>query len=394
VKQEYGRPTGSPHTASECPWWKLENDREGNRVLQLTGAWRLENLTAIDGWIAAIPATGRQSDAPLRVDGAQLTEIYASGARLMFRLVTVLGADPARTERINFSPAHEAIARIVAEHLPAGNVPAGGERPALGFIAATGRRTIETLRPLADMAAFIGEITLAAGHILRRPGAIRGKELTVQLQRGLLEAMPIITMVTMLIGVVVAYLFAGQIQRYGANIFIVDGVGIAMCRELSPMIVAIVVAGRTGSAYTAQIGTMKLNEEIDALITLGLSPMQVLVIPRILALMIAMPLLVFIGDLAGILGGLIIAREHLALTPATFLGRLQEVVTLQHFFVGIAKAPIFAVFIAMIGCRQGLAAEADARSIGRNTTATVVESIVSVIILDAAFAIICVELGI
>ncbi|MBN2232055.1 MAG: ABC transporter permease [Deltaproteobacteria bacterium] len=381
------------HATADCPWWHLDTGPDGDRVLRLAGAWRLEHLEEIDRRIAGVPASDRQPDAPLRVDGAGLTGMYASGAALMHRLVAVLGTDPTRTARINFSPAHEAIARLVAEHLPAAGPESGG-RPALGFIAETGRRTLAGFRPLADMTAFIGATTLAAAHLLRRPGDIRVKELTVQIQRGLLEAMPIITMVTMLIGVVVAYLFAGQIQRYGANIFIVDGVGIAMCRELSPMIVAIVVAGRTGSAYTAQIGTMKLNEEIDALITLGLSPMQVLVIPRVLALVIAMPLLVFIGDLVGILGGLIIARLHLAITPATFLGRLQEVVTLQHFFIGIAKAPIFAAFIAMIGCRMGLAAETDARSIGLNTTSTVVQSIVSVILLDAAFAIICVELGI
>jgi phospholipid/cholesterol/gamma-HCH transport system permease protein len=163
---------------------------------------------------------------------------------------------------------------------------------------------------------------------------------------------------------------------------------------LSPIIVAIIVAGRSGSAFTAQIGAMRINEEIDALRTLGLSAMQVLIMPRFLALVIAMPLLVFIGDVVGIAGALIVADVKLGITPVTFIERLNVVLTIKSFFVGLVKAPVFAAFIAVIGCRMGMSVEMNARSLGLSTTSTVVQSIVSVILLNAAFAVIFVELGI
>ncbi len=202
-----------------------------------------------------------------------------------------------------------------------------------------------------------------------------------------LDAIPIVALVTFLIGVVFAYLLGVQAQRYGAGIFVVDGVGLAICRELSPMLVAVVIAGRSGAAFTAQIGSMKVQEEIDAIRTLGLSPVQVLVIPRLVALTLALPLLVFVGDLCGIAGGLWAASWQLDIVPAAFLDRLHAVLPMSAVVVGLAKAPVFAVFIAVIACRMGLLVARDARSVGENTTSTVVQCIVSVIVLDAAFAV-------
>jgi phospholipid/cholesterol/gamma-HCH transport system permease protein len=203
-----------------------------------------------------------------------------------------------------------------------------------------------------------------------------------------------VALVTFLIGVVVAYLSAMQLQKYGANIFIVDGIGLTMARELSPVLVAIIVAGRSGSAFTAQIGAMKINEEIDALQALGLSPIHVLVLPRLIALILAMPLLTFVGDVIGIAGGALIANEMLGITPITFYERLQTVLPLKAYLVGLGKAPVFAAVIALIGCRMGFRVENTATSVGINTTSTVVQSIVSVILLDAAFAVIFQKLGI
>jgi phospholipid/cholesterol/gamma-HCH transport system permease protein len=220
------------------------------------------------------------------------------------------------------------------------------------------------------------------------------KELFIQLEQCGLNAVPVVTLVMFLIGTVIAYLFAGQIEKYGANIFIVDGVTIAICRELSPVIVAIIVAGRSGSAFTAQLGTMKLNEEVDALFTLGLSRMRVLIIPRVTALFICLPILVAVGDLIGILGGIAVADFRLGVLPETFIQRMHEVLKIKHVMVGLIKAPIFAIFIAIIGCKMGLTVENNARSVGLNTTSTVVQSIVSVILLNAGFAVLFVELGI
>jgi phospholipid/cholesterol/gamma-HCH transport system permease protein len=197
-----------------------------------------------------------------------------------------------------------------------------------------------------------------------------------------------------LLGVVFAYLLGVQAQKFGANIFVVDGVTAAVLRELSPVIVAILVAGRTGAAITAQLGTMKVNEEIDALSVLGLSPIAVLVVPRMLALILALPLLVFVGDVAGLLGGMLVAKSQLGLEFSQFWARLDNVVQIKTVLVGMGKAPVFAVFIGLIACRMGMTVARDARSVGLHTTSTVVQSIVAVIMLNAIFAVAFTELGI
>jgi phospholipid/cholesterol/gamma-HCH transport system permease protein len=202
-----------------------------------------------------------------------------------------------------------------------------------------------------------------------------------------LDAIPIAALVSFLIGVVFAYLLGVQAQTYGATIFVVDGVGIAICRELAPLLVAVIVAGRSGAAFTAQIGSMKVQEETDAIRTLGLSPIQVLVIPRLVAIVVGLPLLVFVGDLAGIAGGIVISATQLDITPRSFISRLHSVLPISAVVIGIVKAPVFASAIAVIACRMGLSVERDARSVGEHTTSTVVQSIVWVIVLDAVFAI-------
>jgi phospholipid/cholesterol/gamma-HCH transport system permease protein len=199
---------------------------------------------------------------------------------------------------------------------------------------------------------------------------------------------------TCLVGVVFAYLLGAQARRYGATIFVVDGVGLAICRELGPLLVAVIVAGRSGAAFTAQIGSMKVQEETDAIRTLGLSPVQVLVIPRLVAIVIGLPLLVFLGDIAGITGGMLIGAWQFDISPAAFAHRLHAVLPLSALAIGLAKAPVFAAFIALIACRMGLTVTPDSRSVGEHTTSTVVQAIVWVITLDAAFAVTLQYMGI
>jgi phospholipid/cholesterol/gamma-HCH transport system permease protein len=196
-----------------------------------------------------------------------------------------------------------------------------------------------------------------------------------------------VALVTMLIGVVITYLLGLQAEKYGANIFVVDGVGIGATREFAPIIVAVIVAGRSGAAFTAQLGSMRLTEETDAIRTLGLSPMQVLVVPRVLALMIVLPLLVFVGDVMSLVGAMAIAGPMLDVTPSAFMARLHEALPVRHVFVGLAKAPVFALVIAVIGARMGMTVGRDTRALGIATTSTVVQSIVAVILLDAVFAV-------
>jgi phospholipid/cholesterol/gamma-HCH transport system permease protein len=237
-------------------------------------------------------------------------------------------------------------------------------------------------------------VVLEAAQLLRRPGRFRLRETVSQFESVGFDAVPIVALVNFLIGVVFAYLLGVQAQRYGANIFVVDGVGLAMCRELAPLLAAVIVAGRSGAAFTAQLGTMKVQEEVDAISTLGLSPIQVLVIPRLAAIVVALPLLAFVGDAAGIGGGMVVAALQLGISPAAFLERLHATLPENYLLIGLAKTPVFAAFIALIACRMGLLVARDARSVGINTTSTVVQSIVWVIVLDAVFAVVFQYLGI
>jgi phospholipid/cholesterol/gamma-HCH transport system permease protein len=257
----------------------------------------------------------------------------------------------------------------------------------LGPVQKVGAALVDAARSIARLNGFTGEVVLQAGAIARRPALFRFKETVSQFQSVTVEAIPIVILVTFLIGVVFAYLLGVQAQRYGATIFVVDGVGLAICRELSPILVAVIVAGRSGAAFTAQIGAMKVQEETDAIRTLGLSPIQVLVIPRLVAIVVGLPLLVFVGDLAGIGGGVLIGALQLGISPPSFVNRLHAVLPLSALVIGLTKAPVFAAFIAMIACRMGMTVARDARSVGEHTTSTVVQSIVWVIVLDAAFAV-------
>ncbi|MCB0339933.1 MAG: ABC transporter permease, partial [Bdellovibrionales bacterium] len=262
----------------------------------------------------------------------------------------------------------------------------------LSIVATIGKAAFEVLSDVKATITFLGEVVVRIVLALLSPATFRFRELFVQLQIAFVGALPVICLVTLLIGFVIAYLFAVQIEKYGGSIFIVDGVALAMGRELSPLIVATVVAGRSGSSFTAQIGSMKLNEELDAIKILGLSVKEVLVLPRVIALMIAMPFLVFVGDVVGIAGGMLISNFQLDIRPVTFYERLRYAIPLHHFYSGLIKAPFFALFIGIIGSRLGLNVERNARSVGLSTTATVVQSIVAVILLDAVFAIIYMEL--
>jgi phospholipid/cholesterol/gamma-HCH transport system permease protein len=241
---------------------------------------------------------------------------------------------------------------------------------------------------------FVGRLFLELAQLIRQPGRWRWRELAAQVRDIFVGAIPIVVAMLFLLGVVFAYLLGDQARQYGANIFVVDGLLLAVLREISPVIVAVLVAGRTGAAITAEIGAMKVTEEIDAITTLGLSPFAVLVIPRLFALLLAMPLLVFIGDIAGLLGGMLVVREQLDISYHLFIDRLADVILLKTLIVGLGKAPVFALFIALIACRMGFAVTRDSRSVGANTTSTVVQSLVAVIMLNAIFVVLLVQLGI
>ena len=241
---------------------------------------------------------------------------------------------------------------------------------------------------------FLGRLFMTFLYYLKSIHHIRIKEIMFELNESAVKALGIVALTSFLIGLVVAYQSAYQLKLYGANIFIVDMLGISILRELAPLITAIVIAGRSGSAFTAQIGAMKITQELDAMKTMGFDPYVFLVMPRAIALMVALPLLIFVADIMGVVGGMIVSSMELGISYDLFLDRFREVVAVKHFFIGIIKGPFFAFLIASIAIYRGMVVKDDTQSIGLNTTKSVVESIFAVIICDALFSIILTNLGI
>jgi len=234
---------------------------------------------------------------------------------------------------------------------------------------------------------FLGESALALAGWLAHPARIRLRPILFNLRSGGFDALPIVGTLSFLLGIVVAYQGADQLRQYGANIFVADLVGLSMLREFAPLMTAIIIAGRSGSAYAAQIGTMAVTQEIDAMRTIGIAPLEMLVLPKLLALVIALPLLTVFADLLGVFGGMLMARAQLGVGFAEFLERFSKAVSVTSYLVGIGKAPVFAAIIVLVGCFQGFRTQGGADSVGRQTTRAVVQSIFLVIVADALFSV-------
>jgi phospholipid/cholesterol/gamma-HCH transport system permease protein len=256
-----------------------------------------------------------------------------------------------------------------------------------------GRNTFEIYTDSKEFITFIGHLFYTIFHIVIKPKDIRFKEIVYHIHQSGFNAIIIIGLTSFLVGMVISYQGSVQLAKFGADIFIVDTVAISITRELGPMITAIVIAGRSGSAYTAEIGAMKITEEIAAMRTMGFDPYAFLVIPRVIALMIALPLLIFFADIVGIAGGMFAANMQLGLSPALFIDRVYEVLEVKHYLLGMLKGPVFAFLIAAIGCFRGFQVSHNTESIGLHTTASVVNSIFLVIAFDAFFSVIYTELG-
>jgi phospholipid/cholesterol/gamma-HCH transport system permease protein len=235
---------------------------------------------------------------------------------------------------------------------------------------------------------------LALARVALRPGRLRPAALAHHLEQTCIHALPIVGLIAFLIGIVMAYQGADQLRRFGAEIYTVDLLGISILREIGILLTAIVVAGRSGSAFTAQIGMMKVNQEVDALRTLGLDPLEVLVLPRLLALMLALPLLAFCADVLALAGGALMAALALGIPPGQLVAQLGQAITLETFLVGLVKAPVFAFLIGLVGCYQGLSVSGSTASVGQLTTRSAVLAIFLVIVCDALLSILFTHLGV
>jgi phospholipid/cholesterol/gamma-HCH transport system permease protein len=258
-----------------------------------------------------------------------------------------------------------------------------------------GRATVHAGQQSYRMLGYLGRVTVETTEAIASPKSnLRVAALFHQVEETGINALPIVGLLAFLIGVVLAYQGADQLKRFGAEIFTINLLGVGVFREIGGLITAIIVAGRSGSAFTAQIGTMRVNEEIDAMQTIGLNTVDVLVLPRVIGLVIALPLLTFFSDIMGLIGGAVMCYFQLGITIPAFMRQLGEAVTVNTMLVGLIKAPVFAFVISLVGCYEGFQVERNAASVGQLTTRSVVESVFLVIVLDAAFSIMFSVLGI
>jgi phospholipid/cholesterol/gamma-HCH transport system permease protein len=267
------------------------------------------------------------------------------------------------------------------------------QNPVLARLEAVGHSTFSAMEDVSVFLQMLGALGAAGLGVLRRPRSLRLKSLVYHLHQVGWQAIPIVALVTFLIGAIIAQQGIFHFRKFGADSYVVDLVGILVLREIGVLIVAIMVAGRSGSAYTAELGSMKMREEIDALSTMGLDPVEVLILPRIVALVLALPILAFIGSLAALYGGGLVAWFYGGMSPPIFIARLHDAVSVTHFEVGMIKAPFMALVIGIVASSEGLRVKGSAESLGKQTTISVVKSIFLVIVLDGAFAVFFASIG-
>jgi len=362
---------------------RLESATPAAATAHCTGAWTIHGIGALERRIDqnAWPAAGT-----LVVDAERIASLDSAGAWLLHRTASKLRARGLEVRFAGLRPELDALMQLIAAR--SGQAASGIAPPRHGMLDLVGRKTWQDAKSAYAFLAFAGESFAVLLRSLAHPGRIRWRAVLHNMQAAGFDALPITGLLSFLMGIVIAYQGADQLQRFGANIFVADLVGVAMLRELSPLLTAIIVAGRSGSAYTAQIGTMKVTEEIDALRTVGIVPQELLVLPKMLALAIVLPLLTVYTDVAGVLGGMLMAHTQLGLTYDVFLDRLKEAIVLSTYLTGLSKAPVFAVIIALVGCYRGFETHGGADSVGRQTTISVVQSIFLVIVTDAVFSVV------
>lgn len=366
----------------------LEND---NGTLTVRGDWTLVDYKTLRQTIEAWSDQQWPSD---KVNLHSLGRVDTAGASLLVRL---LGSDTLCTavkDDSNLPREQSALLHTVAQSMV--EKPAEEPEqlaPVARFLTETGKKVEAVWHLSYLLAGFVGQIIATLFAILARPGRWRVTPFVAAIHNTGLNALPIVALLTFLVGAVVAFLGATVLRDFGATIYTVNLVAFSFLREFGVLLAAILLAGRTASAFTAQIGAMKVNEELDAIRTLGLDPVELLVIPRVLAMMVSLPILTFVGMLAGLLGGGLVCAVALDISPSQFMAIVERDIALKHFLVGISKAPVFAFLIAAIGCLEGFKVGGSAQSVGVHTTSSVVQSIFMVILLDAVAALFFMEMG-
>ena len=373
----------------------LKTQRQAQQLrLKLEGEWRLRHFDAIEAALAAVDLSGTQQvnvdthDIELDFGGAWALREFTHRARSSGLEVEFTGGTPAMMSLLS---------RCMAGEIPMETRELLVLAPTLaveGAVESLGRRTVRWGHDTRSVLRFVGAVSVAVARGLLNLRRQRPKSISRHVYESGITAVPIVAMIAFLIAVILAYLGEQELRQFGATIFVVDLVTVGVLRELGVLLTAIIVAGRSGSAFAAEIGAMQLNEEVDALRTIGVDPLEVLVLPRLFGLIIALPLLTLVADLIGLAGGGVLCHLLLDMPTAQYLHRAAGAIASTTFWVGLIKAPVFAGLIAMAGCFNGMRVRLSSRELGRLTTIAVVQSIFCVILADALFAVLFLRLDI
>ncbi|HUO03361.1 MAG TPA: MlaE family lipid ABC transporter permease subunit [Rhizomicrobium sp.] len=378
------------NTAEPAAWFKLERN-----VFRAGGRWTIAESARLDQQLQKLEVGKAQA---LTIDGSKIEKLDSTGAWLLLRTARALEAAGHQISSFDVPERYGALIRnIDRDDKPEPRRRRRGPRmrPSIYRLYRIGKATVDAGKQAWRMLGYLGRVTVETGEMIAAPRKnLRLAAMINQVEETGISALPIVGLLAFLIGVVVAYQGADQLKRFGAEVFTINLLGVGVLRELGGLVTAIVVAGRSGSAFTAHLGTMRVNQEIDAMQTMGLDTVDTLVLPRIIGLVISLPLLTFFADIMGIVGGATMCYFQLGIDIPSFMRQLNEAISVSTLMVGLIKAPVFAFVISLVGCYEGFQVERNAASVGLLTTKSVVESVFLVIVLDAAFSIMFSVLGI
>jgi len=356
-------------------------------VLICQGEWTLKTLMSIKQSFQELEDIHHVET----VNGKKITRMDSAGAWMLYQWIRQYEKKPTNEHFQEFDPKRVKLIELI--------IQANQKQPVLpefqhpNFLAKIGMLAVAKLNEFYLFLNFLGMIFIASIKLLKKPLPISLRSIIYTLESSGVYAIPLIALLSFLIGMVLAYQMGLQLINYGANIYIVDLLGVSILREFAPLMTAIIVAGRSGSAFTAQIGTMKIGEEVDAIVTMGLSPIDILIVPKIWGLSITLPLLSILACIFGVAGGMLVSQTMLKISYLDFLNRFYTAIPVKSFWIGMIKTPVFGFVIATIGCFQGLQVFGSASSVGEKTTKSVVQAIFMIIIIDAIFSVLFSELG-
>jgi phospholipid/cholesterol/gamma-HCH transport system permease protein len=361
--------------------------------IEVSGLWNANTVPSI---LATIKSFVVPKGIGLTLVASKLTDLDTAGAwvlqKFLQRVQQETNVEKKPLEVIGLAPQFSRLLTEVGESQGKSVTEDTRKSSLLSYLHqklnSVGQACAQVVVNIGDFLSFTGEAAIAFASWIGHSSRIRWRPILFNVRSAGFDALPIVSLLSMMLGVVVGYQGADQLVKYGASIFIADVVGLSMLREFAPLMTAIIIAGRSGSAYAAQIGTMAVTEEIDAIKTMGIEPMDVLVLPKMIGLLIALPLLTVFADFLGVIGGMLMAQQKLGIGFSEFLDRFVKAVSVTSFMVGIAKAPVFALIISLVGCYQGFRTKGGADSVGQQTTKSVVQSVFLVIVVDAVFSVV------